>query len=449
MSSDRRWIWGLVALGIGARVAAILVLGTHLVPRSTYEHGEIAANLLAGRGFRVEYLGAEGLTSQQAPVYPYFVAAAYALGGIGTPKALLILQMVQAVLGGWLVLETIRLARAVAPDSRRCWIAAGLIAAVHPTLVYAATHVQVALIATLLLIGTLARAYRASTTRLGAIVGLWRALLTLTDPILALVAPAAAWCMARSAGGWRRAAGPILAMTTVAAIVVAPWIARNYRVHGELVLVKSSFGYAFWQGNCAGSEGTDKVVRPSVGTAIDRASPGLRGANAALWKARHEAGCIDDIALDAADYRILRAVPEPERSRILFRRAVHDLKARPGRYRELCLRRLRYFFLFDETNPKTRSLVYRVGHLGLSALALIGLAMAPAAVRSRLGPTLLTVGLIAGFHALTIVSARFHIPIEPVLAVWAGAGLTREGNPGREASGEKSVPRRVPEPVAS
>ena len=41
----------------------------------------------------------------------------------------------------------------------------------------------------------------------------------------------------------------------------------------------------------------------------------------------------------------------------------------PGRYARLCLRRLRYFVLFDETNPKTRSTVYRAGHLALSALA--------------------------------------------------------------------------------
>jgi hypothetical protein len=33
--------------------------------------------------------------------------------------------------------------------------------------------------------------------------------------------------------------------------------------------------------------------------------------------------------------------------------------------------------------------------------------------------------LIAAFHALTIVSARFHIPIEPLMAVWAACALTR------------------------
>ena len=98
--TDRRVLIGLIALGIAARAAAVLVLQSHTVPNSTYEHGEIAANLLAGQGFSVRFLGADGPTSQQAPAYPAMVAAAYALGGVGTPRSLLILELGQAAIGG-------------------------------------------------------------------------------------------------------------------------------------------------------------------------------------------------------------------------------------------------------------------------------------------------------------------------------------------------------------
>ena len=77
----------IIVLAIAVRIAAVLVLRNHEVSRSTYEHGEIAANLLAGRGFSMRFLGADGPTSQQAPVYPILVAAAYAIGGVGTPRA--------------------------------------------------------------------------------------------------------------------------------------------------------------------------------------------------------------------------------------------------------------------------------------------------------------------------------------------------------------------------
>jgi len=423
--SDRRWIWGLIALGIAARAAAVLVLQSHHVPHSTFEHGEIAASLIEWRGFSVRFLGVDGPTSQQAPIYPVLVAVAYAIGGIETSRALLILELGQAVLGGWLVAEVIRLALAVAPGRKWVVIASGLIAALHPTLVYAATHVQVAPLAATLLVATLVRAYEARTERDAFRVGLWLAALGLTDPILILVAPGAAWAMIRSIGGIRRTVRP-LALTGLAAVVgMSPWIARNAFVHGELVLVKSTFGYAFWQGNCALSQGTDKVVRASVDHALARDTGGLRDLNTALWAARHEAGYLDDIALTAADYQILGKVSEPERSRILFHRAVQELRDRPGRYLTLCLRRLRYFFLFDETNPKTRNRLYRTSHLGLTLLALVGLTLAPSDLRKRTAPPILTVGLIGGFHALTIVSARFHIPIEPLFAVCAGAGLGR------------------------
>ena len=79
------------------RVAAVLVLQSHLVPRSTYEHGEIAANLLAGRGFAITFLGADGPTSQQAPIYPALVRLAYAVGGVETPRRLLLVELGQSV----------------------------------------------------------------------------------------------------------------------------------------------------------------------------------------------------------------------------------------------------------------------------------------------------------------------------------------------------------------
>jgi hypothetical protein len=117
-----------------------------------------------------------------------------------------------------------------------------------------------------------------------------------------------------------------------------------------------------------------------------------------------------------------------------LRRAISELHDRPGRYFDLCLRRFRYFWLFDETNPKTRVWTYRAGHLGLTVLALIGLVLARPALRQRLLPTVAVALLIAFFHTLTIVSARFHIPIEPLMAVWAGAGVSRWSLPQRRSA---------------
>lgn len=429
--NDRKIDLAIVALAIFVRIAAVFVLRSDAIPRSAYEHGEIAANLLAGRGFSIAFLGSFGPTSQQAPVYPLIVAAAYAVGGIGTPRSHLILELAQSALGGVLVIAVMRLAREVAPERNALARLAGLIVALHPTLVYAATHVQVAGLNAVLLTSTLAAGYAAARTRrtrdaIGA--GALLALTTLADPILALCAVSLAWIVARSCP-LKTGIRLLGIMMIVFAIGLAPWTIRNARVHGEIVAVKSTFGYAFWQGNCHLSEGTDKVVRRDAERALAeaaRAGFDLAEVNRSLWKARHIAGYLDDIALSREDKKELGKLSEPERSRVLFRRAVVDLKSEPWRYPRLCLRRLRYFFLFDETNPKSRNVFYRAGHLALSIAAVLGMMFAPRSLRRSLAPTFLAAALIALFHTLTIVSARFHIPIEPLMAIWAAAPLGRE-----------------------
>jgi MFS family permease len=438
-----RWIIAVVLLAVAARVAAILVLQSHTVPRSTYEHGEIAANLLNGQGFSIRFLGADGPTSQQAPAYPMLVAAAFAIGGIETPNSLLMLQLGQAILGGLTALAAMALVSEIVPRKPRMAIAAGLITALHPTLVYSATHIQVAGLAAFLVTVAFVMAYRSART--GALpdilgTGLVLGLLVLTDPILGLITPGIVWAMLQGRGVVR-SIRPLATIGLVASLVVTPWVARNAQVHGEFVPVKSTFGYAFWQGNCPVSEGTDKVVRASVDRILDRQGGSLADRNRALWEARHEAGYIDDIALTADDLRLLGSLGEPARSRLLFRRALDDLKDEPLRYPRLTLKRLRAFVLWDETNPKSRSLVYRAGHLGLTVLAVFGWIALGAEGRRRMAPTLISALLIAVFHALTIVSARFHVPIEPLMAAWASTllgGAARVGLP--KIGGSRIIP---------
>jgi hypothetical protein len=311
----------LIALAVMVRIAAILVLRSDSVPRSTYEHGEIAANILAGRGYSIRFLHTDGPTSMQAPVYPLLVTAAFAVGGVDTSSSCLLIQLAQAGLGGILVGATIGLTRRLVPHNERLALLAGLAVAVYPTLVYAATHVQVALLAATLLNLALWLACRAGETGRpcdAILAGLCLGLLVLTDPILGLVAPGMAWSVQQRTKLWPRLV-LILASTSLA--TVAPWIARNQWVHGEFVPVKSTFGYAFWQGNCDLSLGTDKVARPSVEAVLanpEGRNGGLRAWNRTLWAARHEAGYIDDIALTPADYAVLSRLNEPGRSRWLL-----------------------------------------------------------------------------------------------------------------------------------
>lgn len=429
------WPWiALALLAFAVRLAAVLALQSHVDP-FTYEHGEIAKNLLAGRGFSVVYLGQDGPTSQQAPLYPAMLAAAYALLGVESSAAHLAMQVLQCLTGAATALVVVWLTRSSLGPHEGAgristfapWLA-GIAAALYPPHVYMATHIQVVPWATLLLalLAAVCVSPRFAGRPGGAVLaGLLAGVMLLFEPILALATPVAALAFLRGAGtGCQRTR--LLAtglMTLVATAVLAPWLWRNWRVHHEFVFVKSSFGYALWQGNNPHSHGTDKIPKASVDALLADHSSGLIGIHEALWAARHETVYIDDVLLKPGGYREFAGLTEPQRSRLLGTRAEEFIRENPRRYAELCLIRLRYFFLWDETNPKTRNVIYRASTLAW--LGLFGMGLIAGVSRWRaLSPTWAIFALVAAFHVLTITSARFRIPLEPLTFPTAALGAS-------------------------
>jgi hypothetical protein len=255
----------------------------------------------------------------------------------------------------------------------------------------------------------------------------------LIDPILALALPPAAYLFWRRdrdmvvADGWLNGLwawagrmGRLAAIATAAAIAIAPWLYRNHQVHGEWVFIKSTFGYAFWQGNNSASWGTDKIPKSSDETLRLTHDGSLAGQHQALWNARHETLYIDDVLLKPSGYRQFAGLSEPARCRLLGRQAWESVTRDPARYGRLCLRRLRYFLLFDETNPKARHRLYRAATVTWLVSATIGFIVLRPRWRT-LWPVLATCVAVTLFHTLTITSARFRIPIEPLTFLWAAA----------------------------
>lgn len=419
---------GIIALSV--RLALLLAAGVN-AEGNAYEHGEIARNLLAGKGFSVRFLGVEGPTSQQAPLYPLLIAAAGAV--LGEQKALLAIEILQCFAGAATAVIVSLLAWAVFPRDRLIGWMAGGIAALFPPHVYMATQVQVVVWATLLvslLVLLASGAECRRPNRQAMLAGAVAGLLLLVEPILALALPIvgfAYWVRelrtARTAWLAPRPFFHVLLMAGTAALVVTPWLVRNWRVHGEFVFIKSTFGYAFWQGNNEISWGTDKVPKREaehLRTAHDGTPAGI---NRALWAARHETIYIDDLLLQPGGYREFQGLSEPQRSRLLARRAWRGIEQDPMRYARLCLRRLRYFLLFDETNPKAANRLYRITTVTWLVLAALGVLVSRHAWR-RLWPTYAIVAVVTLFHSLTITSARFRMPLEPLTFVWIAAGIT-------------------------
>ena len=426
----------MLVVALALRLAAIVTLPTPTDRPSTYEHGAIAENLLAGRGFSVWFLGSEGPTSQQAPWVPLVLAGCYGLFGIGTPAALYAYQLLQCAAGVALVAAVWQLARHF--DLHQSGVAqvAGWAAALYPPHIYMATHVQAAPWAALGVVGILALVCNPTarvTWRRAAAAGALGGWLLLVDPITALVLPVALLKLlltARSQAKQQTDPRPTIdrrwatfaAFSAAVLVVIAPWLVRNYRVHGEFVFIKSSFGYALWQGNNSLSHGTDKVPKASVAAIAADHDGSLASQNNALWEARHETLYIDDVLLKPDGYREFHGLSEPDRSRLLGRRAEAWIAAHPIAYAQLCFQRLRYFLLWDATNPKATHPLYRLSSVAWLTLACIGLASARQHL-PVLWPTVVPAVGIMLFHTLTITSARFRIPVEPLGFVWAAVGF--------------------------
>ena len=455
---------GLLALTL--RIGLVLAVSRELTRPLAFEHGRIAENLLAGRGFSITFLGTEGPTSQQAPFFPVLLAAAYGIFGVAKPAAFLAVQLLQCLVGSGLVLAVVWLAWSLLPDLPVVGWIAGLGAALYPPHIYMVTHLQVVVWATTLLSVLLAMAVspRWRATWSGAAwIGLLAAALLLVEPILSLSLPVIGLVVlltlrvrsngqdlrstasqeltpsvrsttsqdltrsVRSTGSTgstrrRNVLGRLALMAGVAALGIAPWIVRNWRVHGEFVFIKSTFGYAFWQGNNPASCGTDKIPKASAQEALRNHDGTLAGIDRAMWEARHETIYIDDLLLKPGGYRPFLGLSEPQRSRLLGRQAWEFVRANPAAYARLCLQRLRYFLLFDETNPKAASRVYRLATVAWLVLAGVGL-LATLGRWRQLWPTYAIFALVTLFHTLTITSVRFRIPIEPLGIVWAAAGI--------------------------
>ena len=387
---------GLVLLGslaLTLRICLVLAVSRESSRPLAFEHGRIAENLLAGRGFSITFLGTEGPTSQQAPFYPVLLAAAYRAFGVAKPAAILAVQLLQCVVGTGLVLAVVWLAWSLLAEWPVVGWIAGLGAAIYPPHVYMVTHLQVVVWATtlltLLLVVAVSPRWRATWSG-AALIGLLAAALLLVEPILSLSLPIVALVFWLAEGqcsrhtpcavqnGTRRvpttlALGRLALMAGVAAVVIAPWIVRNWRVHGEFVFIKSSFGYAFWQGNNPASGAPTRYPRPRPNNALRNHDGTLAGIDQAMWEARHETIYIDDLLLKPGGYRPFLGLSEPQRSRLLGRQAWEFIRGNPAAYGRLCLVRLRYFLLFDETNPKADSRIYRLATVAWLVLAGVGL----------------------------------------------------------------------------
>lgn len=210
----------------------------------------------AGRDIAAGDLSLGDGVLHMSPLYSYLVGAVYAVFGDG-PWAIRLVQLGLGVATVGLVYLSAEMLW------NRAWaIAAGATAALYGPLVFYESWLLVATLAAFLhalLLWLTLRAMRSNTRRAWLAAGLVCGLAVLARPSALLLLGALAVAVLLATRVWRARviAGALVLAGCFA--VIAPITARNLAVGGELVLVTDSGGLNFYIGNSRGAIGTFRI----------------------------------------------------------------------------------------------------------------------------------------------------------------------------------------------
>lgn len=440
-SSIRRALTGLIVLALAARAGAAWVWRNNLDDdRDVYR--ALAAGLVEGRGYSSP--GTRVPTAYRPPLYPLLLAAA------GGANSLVAVAVLNVLLGTATVVATFAAARmlysmpdkeplAQRPSAAPPLLAAALVA-VDPLLLRYTAFPMTETPCTLLLTAGLAALLRTQTSG-GAAQARWAAAAGVLIGLTALCRPtvwapavliAASWLwrdwrpLRRSAAGSgapplpgsagaSRLAGSAAIVLLTAAVVVLPWVVRNWRVFGRPIVTTTHGGYTLLLGN--NPDYYREVVSQPLGTVWD----GSRGAGQAAWAAELNR------RLEAAGL-----YGETERDRWMSREAWRHIREQPLLFVRACVRRLLHFWSIvpgGSAAADAPGLVrYAVGAYYCALFAMGAAGLFWCGVRGGVhGRAMWSVPIlvIAGFVAVHLVywsDARMRAPVMPAVAMLASCG---------------------------
>ena len=403
---------GLLLLGLLSglllRILAWLLVGDKL-PQHGFESGVISDNVAAGLGYWMPfYFTQVPMHSFIPPFYPTLMAL-LKISGLDWVAAIRCIQIALSLLNALLAAEL-----AGRWFGRRAMIWSFFIIALYPLFsIYSLAIFSTTFIMTwvLLLMNIMDRVQGPHPARIGAITGLFHGLAILTSPPLALLGALFLFRLwrYRNPGRLRRT----LAYLMVLGLVWSPWLIRNYRVHGSLLLTSTNGGFNFLVGNnpyAAGYTWGDLTLET-------------------MW--------------EVIDPTLVAELPEPELEHWFYRRAFGYIADDPLRYAQLYAKKIYYFWWCED--------VARFGYpgrWGMGYQMIYGLFL-PFAIAGvwlwrwrwrRLLPAFFLFAEYTLLYGSYFVRSRFRWEIEPLLLVFAVAGwfeITRRirgGGPEKEAT---------------
>jgi 4-amino-4-deoxy-L-arabinose transferase-like glycosyltransferase len=255
---------GILFFAFAVRVAAIFVIGDS---KLDHEYATLVPNLMNGKGYSYYSLTQDGTITNEyvpnavvnmpsafkPPIYSMLVAATGFIVGIDT-AGMIVIEVIQAFFGAiicWLIYDVARM-----KFNKHTAFWALMISSVYPLLVFATGQISDLTLQVFLrcfLFWLLIKLEEQPTSRaLIILTGLsLGALLTARTEMWLYLPFILLWIIWALKEKWLRAFAPIM---TIALIVVAPWIIRNYIQFGAITL-NTSGGINLWEGQNENAKG--------------------------------------------------------------------------------------------------------------------------------------------------------------------------------------------------
>ena len=365
------------------------------------EPGNIAYALAVGKGFSSPFRADTGPTAWTTPAYPLLVAGIFRLFGVYTfPSyvASVLLNILFSTLVCVPVFFAGRRIAGVGVAAMAAWLWAIFPNAIVFTVSIWDVSLSALLVATILWATLLLSASRGLRAWL-AYGFLW-GFATMTNPTLALLLPfLLGWLIYRT----RLLAAPALALG-VTILCCVPWTIRNYAVFHAFIPLRSVMGLQLWMGNNEQTQGKWAGALHPIDNSADRARYVQLGEVAYMEEKKQE--------------------------------AMRFMLADPWREARLVGNRFVVFWVGGTATP-----IRSRGLLLFNLLAAIGALLGIVALyRERnlcIFPAAIFVIAYPLASYLTLASARYRLPIDPVVLLLAAIALRKLGTHFRRSDDEK------------
>ena len=356
-------------------------------------------------------------TSLRPPLYPAMVAGVYALCGLENYQAVRLLQAALSLVN---VLVLYGLGKEIASRRTALWLAA--LFSFYPSLLGFNNLLLTETLFTLLLCGfcyLIVLAYRRQSLGCLLAAGVVLGLATLTRSILWMSPPMlAVFLLCTWKSSWPRRGLAVLALLVSFGLTLAPWAIRNTVLEQTFVPVDSMGGRNFMMGNYLHTP----LYRSWDAIAITGEKAWFQEVQATSPASEFSTqGKVDKLALKRG-LLFVREHPWLTLQRDLikffdFWGLERELVAGAG---------LGYFGDLSALVVSLLAVVICGGYAAALFLGVFGFFLAPLPERRSQVLLLMMIAYICGLHVLVFAHSRYHLPVMPLVVVFAAHAITTQ-----------------------